>query len=279
MSDQSLKSSFTADMLFLEDTLRTAGTAIIKLSKEVFQVRAKPDDSLVTDADLAAEKIIITKILERYPSDLILSEETSPERQRTLAGKYIWVIDPLDGTTNFANGYPYFCTTAARGLVLPNGQIKIITGGIYDRLSNHMFIAQLGQGAYLNGETIRVKEARPLASALLVTGFYYKKGSELDREISRFAKVAQICSSIRRDGAAALDLAYVSCGIFDAFWESGLKPWDVAAGSLLVSEAGGVVQEYPRHNDVTRTEIIFDIEAGTIVAGSAKMVEQLQDLL
>jgi myo-inositol-1(or 4)-monophosphatase len=203
------------------------------------QITNKGDIDLVTEADIAAEKLIIDRIRSHYPRHGILAEE-SGEAVAIEGGatKFIWVIDPLDGTTNYAHGYPCFCVSIALEL---DGVLEL--GVVYDPMRDELFAAERGQGATLNDRRIRVSEIDELSRAMLVTGFPYnvRERPDFAREFSIFTMNAQ---AVRRDGSAAIDLAYVACGRFDGFWEDGLNAWDMAAGILLIKEAGGTVSNF-----------------------------------
>lgn len=230
----------------LQRILRNAGQEIEKVkSLGAVNVQHKADQSLVTTADIASEKIILKMIGELYPEDAILSEEAGVSQQAPdgHSERYMWVIDPLDGTTNFANNYPFYCVSVAR-VRYTNDKSEVLLGGVYDPVRDKMYLAEKGGGAFCNGHRIHVRDSRSLQEAFLVTGFAYFHGKDLEEEVSRFKRVALKCQSVRRDGAAALDLAMVAEGIYDGYWEKGLQSWDVAAGALLVEEAGGVVVRY-----------------------------------
>jgi len=203
------------------------------------QISNKGDIDLVTEADIAAETLIIDRIRAHYPRHSILAEE-SGEAVSVDGGtsKFKWVIDPLDGTTNYAHGYPCFCVSIA---LEHNGGLEI--GVVYDPMRNELFAAERGEGATLNNRRIRVSEIDELSKAMLVTGFPYnvRERPDFAREFAIFTMNAQ---AVRRDGSAAIDLAYVACGRFDGFWEDGLNPWDMAAGLLLIKEAGGTVSNF-----------------------------------
>jgi myo-inositol-1(or 4)-monophosphatase len=223
---------------FVIQTARDAGGVLIdRLGRA--QVSNKGDIDLVTEADLAAEKLIIERINSHYPRHAILAEESGASDE-SAAGKsdWKWIIDPLDGTTNYAHGYPCFCVSIA---VEHAGAIEI--GVVYDPTRDEMFAAERGQGATLNERPMRVSIVDNLNAAMLCTGFPYnvRERPNFARDFVNFTMNAQ---AVRRDGSAALDLAYLACGRFDGFWEDGLNPWDVAAGVLLIEEAGGRVTDY-----------------------------------
>lgn len=258
------------DVKFLNEIIKLAGEKLMSFFGTSLKVDVKADSSLVTEADLASECVLIEGISKKYPNDIICSEESGLSSADRTPGRHIWILDPLDGTTNFAHGYPYFCVSAGRGRFREDGSIEILLGAIEDPVRKRSYVAKKGHGAFVNSIPMKVRSGRPLRESFLVTGFYYATGSLLSREVERFHRVAQVCSSIRRDGAAALDLALVAEGIFDAFWEYGLKPWDVAAGSLLIQEAGGVVLNY--HEPIGKE---FNVEADGLVSGTAQSVKEL----
>jgi myo-inositol-1(or 4)-monophosphatase len=203
------------------------------------RVSNKGDIDLVTEADIAAEQLIVDRIRSHYPRHAVLAEESgeavSIEGGRTT---FKWIIDPLDGTTNYAHGYPCFCVSIG---LEHEGKLEI--GVIYDPMRKELFAAERGQGATLNDRRIRVSDIDELSRAMLVTGFPYnvRQRPDFAREFAIFTMNAQ---AVRRDGSAAIDLAYVACGRFDGFWEDGLNPWDMAAGILLIEEAGGTVSNF-----------------------------------
>ena len=225
---------------FAIQTARDAGRVLTERFGRKIEIANKSEIDLVTESDLASERLIIDRIKTYYPRHAILAEESGASEpvdgeQRS---EWRWIIDPLDGTTNYAHGYPCFCVSI--GLEC-KGRLEV--GVVYDPIRDEMFTAERGQGAALNGRRIRVSPTPSLASALLCTGFPYdvRERSEFARHFANFIMAAQ---GVRRDGAAALDLAYVAAGRFDGFWEEGLKPWDVAAGALIIEEAGGRVSNY-----------------------------------
>jgi myo-inositol-1(or 4)-monophosphatase len=225
---------------FAIQTARAAGGVLIdRLGRA--KVSNKGTIDLVTEADLAAEELIIERIRSRYPRHAILAEESGASEGMTLIpgeSEWKWIVDPLDGTTNYAHGYPCFCVSIG---VERAGRIEI--GVVYDPMRDEMFAAERGKGATLNERSMRVSKVDDLNCAMLCTGFPYnvRERPNFARDFTTFTMQAQ---AVRRDGSAAIDLAYVACGRFDGFWEDGLNPWDVAAGILLIEEAGGRVTDY-----------------------------------
>ena len=223
---------------FAIDMARDAGGVLMQ-KLGAAKISNKGDIDLVTEADVASENLIIERIRSYHPQHGILAEESG---EAVLVGgkrsEWKWIIDPLDGTTNYAHGYPCFCVSIA---LEHNGVIEI--GVIYDPVRDEMFAAERGDGATLNGRRIRVSEVEELKDAMLCTGFPYnvRERPDFTRDFANFTMAAQ---AVRRDGSAAIDLAYVACGRFDGFWEDGLSPWDIAAGMLLIEEARGKVSNF-----------------------------------
>ena len=223
---------------FIKQVALDAGTVLVQRLGSA-RISNKGDIDLVTEADIAAEELIIDRIRSYYPRHGILAEESGEAvTVGDTASEWRWVIDPLDGTTNYAHGYPCFCTSIG---VEHNGKLEF--GVIYDPMRKELFAAERGQGATLNDRRIRVSDVEELSKAMLVTGFPYnvRERPDFAREFVTFTMNAQ---AVRRDGSAAIDLAYVACGRFDGFWEDGLNPWDMAAGVLLIQEAGGRVTNF-----------------------------------
>jgi myo-inositol-1(or 4)-monophosphatase len=214
---------------------RKAGSVINRatLDGAGYEVRAKQQNDFVTRVDHAAEEAILEIVRKAYPDHAVLAEESG-----AAAGKaeYEWVIDPLDGTTNFIHGFPQYCVSIA---IRHRGALA--HGVVYDPNRNELFTASKGRGAFLNDRRIRVSKCTRLGEALVGTGFPFKEGARIDLYSKQLRNIMQSTAGVRRAGAAALDLAYVACGRLDAFWEMGLSPWDMAAGALLIQEAGGLV--------------------------------------
>ena len=224
---------------FAVQTAREAGRVLAEKFGRALQVSHKGEIDLVTEADLAAERLIVERIRSYHPRHSILAEEAG--EVENIAGadpSFKWIVDPLDGTTNYAHGYPFFCVSIAL-----EHEGRVVVGVVYDPTRGELFAAERGEGATLNGRRVRASETSELNRALICTGFPYDVRTRTDfaRHFRDFIMKAQ---SVRRDGAAALDLAYVAAGRFDGFYEEGLRPWDVAAGVLLVEEAGGLVTHY-----------------------------------
>lgn len=218
---------------FLEtatEIAREAGALLAHHFERGIAYELKGEYDLVTEADRASEQLVVERLHSYFPGHSVLGEEGG---MRDKAGEYCWYVDPLDGTTNFAHGYPAFNVTLG---LERNGEM--IAGVVYDPVRQEMFTAELGGGAYLNGRRIRVSKSAKLETALLATGFPSRKRHE-NVNVHFFHQVAMVSHGIRRSGSAAIDLAYVACGRLEGFWEFGLNPWDMAAGLLLVAEAGG----------------------------------------
>ncbi|MBL8140569.1 MAG: inositol monophosphatase [Acidobacteria bacterium] len=204
-----------------------------------FRVDKKGEIDLVTEVDLAAERMIREVIEARFPGHAVLGEELSGDALREPQPGYCWVCDPLDGTTNFAHGLPIFCTSI--GLEV-DGQAVI--GVVYDPMRDELFVAERGKGATLNGAPMRVSAKREVIDSLLCTGFPYDIHRSSEPILQRFGDFIRHSRAVRRLGSAALDLCYTAAGRLDGFWEASLKPWDTCAGALIVSEAGGRVTNF-----------------------------------
>ena len=216
---------------------RAAGAIINRAALDVESVRVsqKQVNDFVTEVDQAAEQAIIDILLAAYPGHAIWAEE-SGRTQGAQDSDYVWIIDPLDGTTNFIHGLPIYCVSIALAV---KGRVEQAV--VYDPTRNDLFTATRGRGAFMNDRRLRVSKRVRLQECLISTGFPFRPGDDFKTYLSMMSEVMQRSAGLRRPGAAALDLAYVAAGFTDAFFETGLQPWDVAAGSLLVTEAGGLV--------------------------------------
>jgi myo-inositol-1(or 4)-monophosphatase len=243
-----------------------AGEIQIAGRESGFRVAKKGAIDLVTEVDLACERMCRAVLAERFPEHDILAEELSAGPQEVARARYRWVFDPLDGTTNFAHGLPIFCSSLALEL---DGQA--VVGAIYDPSRRELFTAERGQGAFVNGAPLKASETAALGDALLVTGFPYDmhvRGPEL---VELFGLFLHRARAVRRLGSAALDLCYVAAGRFDAFWEQHLKPWDVAAGALVVTEAGGRITGMDGG--------AFDARASHLVASNGNVHEAILEVI
>jgi myo-inositol-1(or 4)-monophosphatase len=227
------------------------------------QVHTKGRFDYVTEADLAVQETIVRLIHDRYPAHDILAEEEglAPQRNATR-----WIVDPLDGTTNFIHGFPVFAVSIA---LEHNGDVEL--GAVYDPCRDELFLAERGVGATLNGEPLRVSSRKQAEEALVATAFPWRQRAILARYLEAFTRIFNRVSDLRRTGSAALDLAYVASGRCDGFWEVGLKPWDIAAGHLLVLEAGGRISEFSGGQN--------HIWIGDVVAGNPAIHSFLLEIL
>lgn len=224
---------------------RAAGAIINRAALDVESVRIsqKQINDFVTEVDHAAEKIIIETLLTAYPGHGILAEESGQE-YGAKHSDFVWVIDPLDGTTNFIHGFPVYCVSIALTV-----KGKVEQAVVYDPTRNDLFTATKGRGAFLNERRIRVSKRTQLKDCLISTGFPFRPGDNFKSYMNMMSDVMQRTAGLRRPGAAALDLAYVAAGFTDGFFETGLSIWDVAAGSLLVTEAGGLIGNFTGEAD------------------------------
>ena len=236
---------------------RKAGSIINRaaLGGGALNVRSKRANDFVTQVDGAAEEAVMEIVRKSYPDHGFIAEESG---ETTPDAEYLWIIDPLDGTTNFIHGFPQYAVSIA---VQHRGALTHAV--VYDPTKNELFTASKGRGAFLNDRRIRVSKCQKLDDALVGTGFPFKELSRLDLYLRQLQTFMSKSSGVRRAGAAALDLAYVACGRLDAFWELGLSKWDMAAGALLITEAGGLVAD-------TLGEQNF-MEQGDIVAATPKV--------
>ena len=246
---------------------RAAGAIINRAALDVESVRVsqKQVNDFVTEVDQAAEVAIIETLLAAYPGHGIWAEE-SGRTHGAQDSDYVWIIDPLDGTTNFIHGLPVYCVSIALAV-----KGKVEQAVIYDPTRNDLFTATRGRGAFLNDRRLRVSKRVRLQECLISTGFPFRQGDDFNTYLRMMGDVMQRTAGLRRPGAAALDLAYVAAGFTDGFFETGLQPWDVAAGSLLVTEAGGLVGNFTGEADF--------LEQKECLAGTPRIYGQLVGLL
>ena len=218
---------------FITQVSREAGKILLSYLTTSYHVSEKPGQGYVGDADLASERYIIGQIDKSFPGSRIIAEESGLTRKEVPA-PLTWIIDPLDGTTNFLHRFPFFSVSIA---VMEGNTLA--AGAVYDPFHEELYSAVRGKGAWLNGKPIHVSDTTSFKDSLLITGFYYHQGEQLSRQVERFRRIQEITLSVRRLGSAALDLCYVASGRADGFWEDGLSSWDMAAGVLLIQEAGG----------------------------------------
>ena len=246
---------------------RRAGGIINRGARDLDRliVTAKGPKDFVSEIDRAAEAAIVDTLHATYPDHAILAEEGTAEGANTTS-EHLWIIDPLDGTTNFLHGFPQYCVSIA---LQHKGQIT--QGVIYDPVRNDLFTATRGRGAFLNDHRLRVSRRQHLKECLVGTGFPFRDGSDLETYIAMMRAMMQQTAGLRRPGSAALDLAYVAAGYYDGFWEVGLNAWDVAAGSLLIVEAGGLVGDLAGEGGYLR--------CGQIVAANPRIFAQMVKVL
>ena len=244
---------------------RRAATVINRASTQLdlLTVQSKSPNDFVTEVDRAAEQAIIEVLRDAFPGHGILAEESGESGPES---EFNWIIDPLDGTTNFIHGFPQYAISIAQ---TKNGALEHAV--VYDPCTNELFTASRGSGAFLNDRRIRVSRRTRLNDSLIGTGFPFRQFDNVDAYLAMFKELTQKTAGIRRPGAAALDLAYVAAGRLDGFWEMGLSPWDMAAGVLLIQEAGGLVSDLSGEADFMAT--------GNVVAGTPKIFGQLLPII
>lgn len=239
---------------------RDASKVIVQYMDRVdhLPIVTKEKNDFVTEVDQKAESVIINTLKQAFPEHSILAEESGQSGD----SDYQWIIDPLDGTTNYLHGFPQFSISIAL-----KHKGKLVIGVVYDPLRQELFTASAGDGAYLNNRRIRVSKQSSLSGALLGTGFPYKDQRYLDAYLAMFKTFFPETAGIRRAGSAALDLAYVACGRLDGFWEIGLQSWDIAAGALLVREAGGIITDFSANDNF--------LDNGNVIAANPKVFNQM----
>ena len=243
---------------------RRAGGVINRASRDVEQIKvsAKRDKDFVTEVDKAAEEAILGVLKEAYPDHAILAEESGASGD----SEFVWIIDPLDGTTNFIHGFPQYAVSIAQQ---HKGVLQHAV--VYDPTRNELFTASKGAGAFLNDRRIRVTKRAKMNEALIGTGFPFRYFEHVDAYLGIFRDMMHKTAGVRRPGAAALDLAWVAAGRIDGFWEIGLSPWDMAGGALLITEAGGLIGDLSGESGYMNT--------GNIVGGTPKVFVQLLQII
>src|SRR5258706_13419205 len=246
---------------------RRAGAVINRATSDLdkLTVERKAPNDFVSEVDRAAENTIIDTIRESYPQHSILAEESGAS-VTSVESEYRLIIDPLDGTTTLLNVFPQSCVSIALSV---KGMVS--QGVIFDPSRSDLFTASRGGGAFLNERRIRVSKVVNLKDGLIGTGFPYKEFEKFDKYLAMFKEITQKSAGVRRPGAAALDLAYVACGRFDGFWETGMSPWDVAAGGLMILEAGGLITDFNGDGNYP--------ESGSVIAGTPKLFPQLLQIV
>ena len=265
----------TPDPLFLATAVEAAlaaGRIHRRYFRQHVKVEKKGPIDLVTAADLEVEREFRTLIGGRFPSHVVLGEEGAaddaarPPKALVGEGRHRWIIDPVDGTTNFAHGLPLYCSTIALEV---DGELRV--GAVYDPTRDELFTAIRGGGAFLNGEPIRVSTAATLIDSLLVTGFPYSVQEKLEEMLGLFGRFLSKARAVRRLGSAALDMCYVAAGRLDGFWEEGLNAWDIAGGVLLVQEAGGRITSLDGGP--------FVLRSGRIIASNGLLHDQMRAVI
>ncbi len=252
------KSLWHKERAVARQAAREAGKLLTDLFGKT-RARKKGEIDLVTNADVRSERIIVDLITRHFPLDSIVAEESGHYKQRP---ERVWFIDPLDGTTNYAHRFPFFATSIALEV-----ERELVLGVVFNPLLREFFEGTRGEGAFLNGKPIRVSKTRTLQDSLLATGFPYNVHDDPERVLLNFGRMLTRAQGLRRPGAAALDLCYVAMGTMDGFWEEGLKPWDTAAGAVLLKEAGGTLTTYDGR--------LFSPYEDTIVASNSLIHESM----
>ena len=258
----------------LGDLARQAGAITLNYFRKSFSLTEKSgDQGIVTEADFASEKFIKFFIQNHYPHHTILAEESGLTSAKNEAeAQPIWIIDPIDGTTNFSNGNPYYCISIGFGFKSTDGRCQMHAGAIYQPATDLLYTAERGMGSFCNGEAMRVSDFRELRASSVCTGFASAKNNKVQAVLARIEKIQNNCLGIRINGAAALDLCHVAKGMFQAFVEDHLSPWDLAAGSLIVSEAGGQVLNL-------KGEEFDTLRDSGIICGNRAIIAELYTIL
>lgn len=260
---QPSENNFDEQLEVAKEVALKAGALLQEYSQNDFNVSYKGTVDLVTEADIASEKLVTEELKKHFPAHEILSEESAGEKPET---DYLWVVDPLDGTTNFAHRFPIYAVSI--GLLYKD---EPVVGVVYEPNLSELFSAVKNNGAYLNDQPIKVSGVTELEQALLATGFPYDTRQRPDTILGLFNAFALRSQGVRRAGAASIDICYTACGRFDGFWEQGLKPWDTAAAALILTEAGGKTTKYDNSP--------FDIWIPEMLASNGQLHEQMLEVL
>ena len=234
-----------------------------KYFQKTFSIMHKGEIDLVTNVDFECQSRILELVEKAFPDDEVISEEKTNTYE---AGKNRWIVDPLDGTTNYAHGYPFFCTSIAYEV---DGEI--IIGVVYNPIMDELFFARKGAGSFFNGEKMGVSSVKEIKQALLATGFPYDVVTNPNNNLNHWTKFMMRAQALRRDGSAGLNLSYVAAGRFDGFWEVRLSPWDMAAGMLIVREAGGIITSLSGET--------FSLYEGGVLASNGLIHDQMVDVI
>lgn len=243
--------------------VKKAGDYLRKNFGKARLIEEKSENDFVTSNDIRAEKMIKKILLAEFPHSKFVGEETS--REKNMEG-FVWLVDPLDGTNNYIKGFPFVCVSVA---CMIDGEVRV--GVVYDFIRDEIFHALKGKGAFMNRRRIKVSKRTSLSGAMIATGFPFRSKNLLEPYLESFRNVFRVAGNIRRAGSAALDLCYTGWGKFDGFWEIGLNPWDIAAGSLILKEAGGVVTDFEGGEDY--------LWSGNIIGSSDKIYEEFFKLI
>ena len=254
----------STELSLAKDLARQAGKVQLSKLGKVHEVEFKGSIDIVTEVDKECEKLIVSNIKDNFPQHDILAEEGSGQRQ---ASDYRWIVDPLDGTVNFAHGFPFFCVSIALEF-----KGELVMGVIYDPNRDELFAAEKSKGASLNGSPIKVSAASLLKQSLLATGFAYNvQEEEVLDNLDHFCDFIKTARAVRRPGSAAIDLAWVACGRIDGFWELFLKPWDMAAGAVIIREAGGSITSFDGS--------AYDLYADEILVSNGRIHQEMIEVL